>query len=886
MKKTENRCNMVYLLSFVFCMFSFYSLADEVCELKFNTCPEDFNGDTIFVPPQVIALSSSIYTCDPSDIIEGIKDTSAPPSIVFVIDHSYSMMGLGNVWPGNDVDGTRFNVTRDLIDTIYRLHPDAEIGLVVFREVLFFDHRNNDLLVQLEGQGDQSYMPLLQLNSNVDGNVTGIQALQSILETKTITGYNNAYDRSVTCVDLVYKPRFSTIGNTNINNAMAAALQAMKAARNPRERQFIIFLSDGEPFPIDSTIRGYDDILRQHGGKDPFYFQQGATMPTTFTVYLANNDTIPPPSLSIMTSNIKANGYSASNQSSDIWILKTNYDALMSLFMKKVIKPILTLTSGTATSMVINNVISTRLSDSGFVFSDRFPLNENTTRFDIKIKYHLKNMQNGSERDTQSNVLLHVVRKNGAEIPDGVISECWDKASLSLYYNGTKVTSVNESMEKLEIRFDPGDRKYESVIVEVTHAQGQNRDLENIRLENGSSYWSKKFSRKIDSPHRGDSTLQHQMQDSIIVIYRNSKIPLDTIRISVPFIVSKAVAFIGAAYYDNDADGFIDSIFLNVNGPLDANANEMLKNTIMLPSFRNFMINSFSITSGGLAIRVKEQSQTPRTFITPQDIITVGGGVLPGGGLLQSGVISVSDRVAPVILRAEIVSSGAEKDTLKVYFSEPVKQVSSARPYRFKVPDGNEYQVFLENGKLNIDFHSSLIQQVQTGFSVKPGDSIWINPSASVTDTSGNSQLNELNRRAQLSIKQVPYKLIPEVVNNPFVPGFKIPDQVQNAYKEAGRLRELNTSDGGLIIVVRPESSLRPHIQLSGKVSIYDVVKNTVIEDIQMVFDNDYKQLLYVWNGTNHKGRKVATGTYLAILEMSDNIDHKETRTIPIGVKR
>lgn len=280
-------------LKFSFFMAHFFVLAflvsgfsDQICEMYLNTCPENYNGDTIFVPPSIVAMSSSVFACDPSEIIEGIVDSAGPPSIVFVIDHSYSMCGWGNTYPGNDTYGSRFNVTRDLIDTIYKLHPDAEIGLVVFREVLYFDHRNNSNFVPLAGQGDQSYLPLLQLNDKYAGKNTGLEVLQSVLQTDTVVKYNSGAGVDVEAVDLVYKPGFATIGNTNINNAFDAALQAMQSAQYPKERQFVIFLSDGEPFPLGDES--------QHGGKDPFYFQQGLNTPTTFTVYFNNETNVPP----------------------------------------------------------------------------------------------------------------------------------------------------------------------------------------------------------------------------------------------------------------------------------------------------------------------------------------------------------------------------------------------------------------------------------------------------------------------------------------------------------------------------------------------------------------------------------------------------------------
>ncbi len=887
MKKAEKNQKVAFrYTTFLLFFLSFFAFAEQICELKLTTCPEDFNGDTLYVSPQIVALSSTIYTCEPAEVIEGLTQTGAPPSIFFVIDHSYSMNGLGNTWPGNDVNGTRFNVTRDLIDTVYKTHPDAEIGMAVFREVLYFDSRDNNLFVQLEGQGNQSYMPLLQLDKNVRGNTTGLQALKDILKTTTITRRNSMYNRNVTCVDLVYNPTFSTTGNTNINNAMDAALQAMKSAKNPPERQFIIFLSDGEPHPTDSTIAGYQDILRRHGGKDPFYFQNATSTPTTFTVYFSNNDTIPPASLTTMTANIKANGYSSSNSASDIWILKTDYDALMSLFMKKIIKPIMSLTTGVATSMTINNVISTTLEDSGFIFSGLFPLDHSATRFDIQIRYHLTNLENNSQKDTLTNVQFYVARKEGIELSDGLSSYCWDKATLSLLHNGKKVTSIDESMEKLEIRFDPGNHNYQSVAVDVTHIQGEKRDLEKFTLDKKDNLWTKTFVRKIDSAHPGDNILQHQMYDSIVVVYRNPQIPLDTIRIAVPFSVSNAIKASSATYNDTDADGFIDSIFLAVDANLDKGTVDLLEALITLPSFRNFVIESIKPAPMGIAIRVREQSQTPRTYVTTNDVIQLQGGVLPGGGMLEGGSIVVIDKVAPVINRAELVTNAAEKDSLRVYFSEPVENFESTRPFLFKTPKGDEYQVFLENGSLSDDYYLAAIRQIQSASSISPQDSIWINTAASITDKNHNIQSNQLNRRVTLKIKQIPYTLIPDAINNPFVPGNLIPAPVQEAYRNEGRLQELDLNKGGIIIVVKPENQLRPHVELSGKVSIFDVVKNTVIENKPMVFDKVSKKLFFVWNGVNHKNRKVATGTYLAVLEMSDNMGFEQTRTIPVGIKR
>lgn len=868
---------IVAMLYFVFGL-CISGIAEEACELYLETCLENFDGDTIYVPPEVIALSSKIYACDPTRVIEGVIDSSAPPSIVFVIDHSASMMGWGLTYPGNDTYGTRFRVTRDLIDTIYKIHPDAEIGLVVFREVLYFDHRNNDLLEPLDGYGDQSFMPLLQLNRKVKGNTTGLQALRSILETDTVSK-NTDENGMVEAVDLKYQPQFTTIGNTNINNAFAAALQAMQSATNPKERQFIIFLSDGKPHPEGNN--------NAHGGKEPNYFSQGLNTPSTFTVYLSKDETPAPQCLQDLTRNVRENGYSTSNPASDIWVLKTDYDALMSLFMRSVIKPILTVISGTPVSMAVNSVISDSLTDSGFVFSERFPLSANTTSLNVKINYHLINNYTGTQKDTQTVSSVYVTRKEDAVLPAGAEQICWDKGSLSLNYNGQPVTVVDETMQKLEVRFNPGDATYESVTVQVTHKQGESPDIENMKLDLKSASWTKEFERDIADPVRGDNALQHQMLDSIIVIYRNPKLPLDTMRLSVPFSISKTLKFPAATYNDRNADGFIDSIFIGVSGLFSSQDLNTLKDLITLPDYRNFTIDSMESANGGLVYYVKDGLAVPQTYVTGKDIIQLKQGLLPAGGLVAGGTINVRDKMAPVINTAQLVVSAAG-DSVRVTFSEPVQSFSSSQPFLFRKPDGSSIEVFLDaDGILSNagSVYTARIRQVKDNKYVSTGDSIWINTAAGITDTAGNVQLASGNRRVQMSVKQIPYDVVPRVINNPLSPSVAIPPVVIDAYVEAGR--PLPPKNRGMVIAVEPEDgNLRPGVKLSGKASIYDVVKNPIIENKPMVEKNGY--LYFVWDGINNKGRKVAAGTYVAILSITDNQSPPVTKNkiIRIGVKR
>ncbi len=242
-----------------------------------------------------------------------------PASIVFVIDHSFSMMGASSTFPGNDTYGARFQATRDMLDSIYRISPNSEVGLVVFREKLCFDHRNNNFAVALPGFDDQSYIPLIKLNSQ-QGSHTGLVVLQEMLKTDTVSIYNPIIGDSVECADLIYKPQFSTIGNTNVNIPFTAAKEAMKSADNPSERQYIVFIVDGEPHPVDSNS---------------FDFVDGIQCPTTFTVYFSPDSGLPE-CYDSMTTNIQVNGYSFSNLQSSLYSMPGTYTDLMRTYCKNI----------------------------------------------------------------------------------------------------------------------------------------------------------------------------------------------------------------------------------------------------------------------------------------------------------------------------------------------------------------------------------------------------------------------------------------------------------------------------------------------------------------------------------------------------------------------
>jgi len=530
-----NLCRQIVLL-----MACSSTLLAEVCELTINTCPENLDGQTIEVSDKVVAIQPRIHACNASTIIEGIIQEEKPPSIVFVIDHSYSMMGLGNTYPGNDPFGARFKVASDLTDSVYSKFPNAEVGVVVFREVLYLDHRNNSLFTQLDGQGDQSFLPLLALDKKVNGTQTGMQVIKELLRIDTLKRYNEKNRLDVVCSDLLYKPQFSTVGNTNINNAFDAALQAMTKATNPKNRQFIIFLSDGEPHPLGDNS--------QHGGKDPFFFQQGINTPTTFTVYLHNTATTPPQSLVDMTSNIRNNMYSQSNKASDIWVMKSDYSTLLALSTNHILGTILTVISGEPKTMLVNNKMSSLYSNEEFVFTENFPLQNNTNKVQIKITYQLVNKVTGQVKDTTTQTTITIVKKQSALPVDGVETVCNTGSRIEFYYNGTRITTITNEMTTVEVRLFPGEYQVsQPVKVIVANRNGTPNDVLTLDCKLESGYWFSKFNREISDKTLNDKNLQHKNPDNISAVFKNPVFTYDSCSTIVPFSMT-AITTQGTQY--------------------------------------------------------------------------------------------------------------------------------------------------------------------------------------------------------------------------------------------------------------------------------------------------------------------------------------------------
>jgi hypothetical protein len=428
------KTNFLFSLIGILFLVTTQPKADKICNFKLKNCPEDFNGKVVYVPENVSSISPDFKVCIPVTVIE--NGTSTPPSIVFIIDHSNSMMGS----TGYDRDGSRFLVTSALLDTLYNKFPDAEVGLVVFYDKLYFNSDDDSMFKKLpdgfaapQELTNQAYVPLMKLNVKQKNGQTGIEYLKYILQTKKIVSSVRRTDTTWS-TDMVYQPTgYERAGGTHINVAFDAAKEAMKTAAYAKENQYVIFISDGEANETTAPTPTTE-------------YEQGVGVPTTFTVFFTGSGNgVAPASLQTMTDNIKANGYSTSNPASQLWTIQTNFETLMKLVMQNIFNPLIFSLKQKPMSLTINNKSYTSISDSStFDIGNGLTLNDSLTHFDIAVKYSVKSDSLNVQKDTTVKVAFDVIRSDERAVSEGIALTCHD----TIYYTISVQATDADAKEK------------------------------------------------------------------------------------------------------------------------------------------------------------------------------------------------------------------------------------------------------------------------------------------------------------------------------------------------------------------------------------------------------------------------------------------------------
>lgn len=917
MKTSHFSCQKYIVFIVIFCMtFMVFGEPKKVSKIgnKIDICKlKNMNLQT---NEKTVALASKVRVVSPKTFVSD----AVIPAIFFIIDNSGTMFLTAK----NDSMGTRYRVTRDLIDTIKsRFGNQAEVGFAVFTKYLFFRPQVDPIFQKCALHDSGSYVPLLKLDSLYpQNNKKGYDILKFYLDTAEYTTGTSKY------INLKYNPNPPWDDNANplthINAGFDAAKEAFTRSKLPPNRHYIIFLSDGQAtWPDNITLANQ--------------YIQGKGVATTFTVFLTREGVIAK-DLIDMTNNIKTNGYSSKNPSSNIWSVLTDYPTLMKLLVDSVINAIDTVLVSDPKKLTINSISSTTYDGQNFVFSSLFPLKKDPkTDFNFTVEYKVKydTIINGKHvvltKDSSNGGNFSITVQTGSAYPDSFSVSDWER-DLGFYYNNAKINLADETMKAIEMRFiyHPLQSEYQYVKTEgqkVIISSVIAKDRVELRLQKLDSNFVNSFKLKatttVTTPNLSDDTLEVRLRDSIIAVFYNDEDPVlgrDTLPVGIPMRCSKDIEITNAYYFDVGGDGYIDSTFLKINGQItDKDVPEIMK-CITWPAWRKLTIDFSGLATGGIGVNVKQNKNEfgdPVTVVTADDKVTVKEVVLTNGGLLVGKTVQVEDRIAPIITLAQVVKylSNARPDTLIITFSEPTRQVNKARPFYFrKRTSTSTYQAdvaFSSGIPAASIFHVNAI--IPSSQMIEVGDSIWIYwVDNQVGDTLGNYQSYETNtkRPLQLYYKTPDIKLTPKAtgpvnISVVTVKGLIDIDSVgkflsednrgilEDAYdKETGISRYI-----GMLLQVVPDSAVllisKDDYELSGTVSIYDAMGNRILKDTDMNFynTNDKRVLCYMWNLKNPRGRYVGSGNYMAFFKVRSyfklsNKESGKTLHLMLGVQK
>lgn len=726
--------------------------AKEVCLFTLESEAEKVDGKTLHVPFNTVAMSGDLKVDIPSAVK---KSATGKASVMFVIDNSGSMHNFGK-----DQMGSRFTVAKAFIDSLYEMNPKIEVGLTVFASHLWFDKNDDPLFEEVtefggftDGYDKGAYLPLLKLNGDYSGK-SGREVLHHYLQTDTFFTGN-----SINYVTTKYAPStFKPEKGTNISLAFDAAKSAMKNAENPKHKQFIIFLSDGEP-SVPQT--GYKEL-----------FARGENTPCTFTIYFTPSGEVPL-ILDRMTTNIQTNGFSSANPGSSITPLETNHDALLDYIMENIFDQIIKSTkSGTPLEIDINGLSNSKWEGGFFSFPDLFPLEKKSTPFSFSIDYNIVHDSITEDGDTihlgaydtttTSNFVIDI--ESGTTGDDALTYLYWDR-EIVIRQNGDIKNLLKES-EPVTLEFVPSpiDTLIEYADVSLLVKTVISKDEESFDLSKNSTLFDVLASLEIRDANSGDGTIQVAREDTLCIYFQNKDLPLDTLSYKIPFTQKEEITLSEVVYFDSTADGKIDHISFQFIGDSDDSIYRQAVDSLVLPDERQFIRESMSVNDGMVTLKVIESSPEIRTachdfdFVYKKDSLFLYSGVV----LLPTEKLAIKDSLAPVIViasvhdslfyekhgtKTELLQKG--EDYLTIQFSEEVEAVKDAKPFDFYMVLNNTlYELELEEAEKSGKSHRFLIK---SNDAIVEGDSVHIS-TGSVKDLVGNRQDSPQNIKRVLDL--------------------------------------------------------------------------------------------------------------------------------------
>lgn len=843
----------------------------EVCEATLD-CPVNYEGtDTLKLPSNIISLSKVFKHCAPTFYDESYAPGNIDTiSLFFVIDHSGSMSV-------SDSNCIRYKLTSNLIDSLYASSPASEVGIVIFSNQLLHNASVDPYAVKLDTTSSytDAYIPLTQLNSEVSGQ-SATSYLKSVIalsqterdmgnNRKLINGYYDKNGRHNG--QQGFENSLSEYnGTTDITLAFDAARKSFQKAKYPRSRQYIIFLSDGEPQNVDLERR---TVIND--------FKAGINLPATFTAYWVNNSQPIPKQIIEMTDNIKNNGYSTSNLYSDVW--KTQGD------INELLGRLLNISTGrgfgqipsTPVRLKINNDTAVSFDETYAYFNKNFALLNPITKLSIQFTYHYASPM---DIDSTRSFDLFIKSVKGIKLPSDITLTCQEQGEIRFFINGIEATDfLTDDQKNIEIRYYPPIPMNESSVqLKISNSVVSSPDSLMVTAIKQGSYYTATITRETAAP-KIDNLLQTTIGDSVVAFYQNPTFPLDIVRSSKSIAAGRNLGIVSAYFLDQNADGFPDVI--RVTEASDKITNEeldQLKANLYFTGARPISIVSLIKTGSGFDIIIKVTDKTPNTSSISNErlaIQTVPN--LSSGGFFPSGSVIIADSMAPVIAAADFRNGKSTgevtvKDTLIITFSEKTDSVISPTPFKLMDP----YTKIMYS--LNVTNISSgngvtqrfLVSSINGKSIVSRIDSIWINENASVSDNLKNIQTNANNRRVTPQTNDIKYTFTVTAGPTPVNPKtYMVPNIVRRQFKDG-------SVPNGVLVLIKSSERILPQDSVSANISIYDQVGNIVLKNDQCVSTSENGKLLYIWNGLNKNERYVGDGTYVALIKVkvSNGVSH------------
>lgn len=723
----------LFLAAFYVVSFLGVAYSAQVCKARLD-CPGNYNNDTVKVANNVVALSEQFFHCAPDSVNEGFNIGKTDTiSVFFVIDHSGSMSYM-------DSTGIRYRLVRNLIDSLYAKSPASEVGIAVFSNQLLHSYEDDPYFVQLDSRWHDSYVPLTRLDGTVDG-VSAVEKLKWAIDiasnpNDTDLGGNlrllngnysptGRFDSRVTDID--WNKGYN--GTTDVTLAFDAAREAFISASYPKENQYIIFLSDGISQNVD----------RERADFEFDYMDKVDNLPTTFTAFFVNVNKPIPWQIDSMTNHIAVNGYSTTNTKSSVWVTRGSESELSTKLIGQ-----LSLGNGmehftsTPVSLTINGETTTNFDETFAYLTKEIPLTGQSTTLDISYTWHWDSPLNREETKTFTTIVTQ------SSSPDELETDCWDQGTLKFYYQGTEITSgIEEQQRILEVRFyPPAELGLTSADIVVKNAEGTDSLI--LTTSSQGQYFSASFTREYASP-KIDNLLQNAFYDSVVAIYRNPALPLDTLRIAAAVDVPRDIAVANAFYVDQDANGYPDIIRV-IQGSEKLSSAEVaaIAPYIVIQSDRDISIESVRVSDQGFDILLTEpaSSATPFTGLLPDERLLIDRvSNLPGGGEFPISDVLIADSMAPVIISAVYYDNvvNTVRDTLEVVFSENIKTIVNQQPFILQ-NDTTDYNLRLS--EVSTDSNKAVFSVFPAVGLPNPqkGDLINISISGGVSDSAGNTQ--------------------------------------------------------------------------------------------------------------------------------------------------